>query len=201
MNEDMRQEGETKQVASGAGQKGKTARAIAGMAIVISLLIIVYILALRVASSSSSPAAAPVASAQGKLAPDFKLTLFNGEEKSLAALRGSVVVVNIWASWCGPCRIEAPTLETVWQNYKDRGVAFVGVAVSDTEADARAFIKRFKLTYPNGLDADAAIARAYRVSAVPETIVVSKDGRVAKLFVGPVEQAKLEALLEQLLRT
>jgi cytochrome c biogenesis protein CcmG, thiol:disulfide interchange protein DsbE len=197
----MMQEGETKQVTSGAGQKDKTLRAVAGMALVISLLILVYILALRVASSSSSPASAPVASSQGKLAPDFKLTLFNGEERSLAALRGSVVVINIWASWCGPCRIEAPTLETVWQNYKDRGVAFVGVAVSDTTDDAKAFIRTFKLTYPNGLDTDAAIARAYRVSAVPETIVVSKDGRVAKLFVGPVEQAKLEALLEQLLRT
>jgi cytochrome c biogenesis protein CcmG, thiol:disulfide interchange protein DsbE len=198
----MIQEGETKEVTSGAGQKSKMARAVAGIALVISLLILVYILALRVASSSSSlPSAAPVASSQGKLAPDFKLALFNGEERSLAALRGSVVVVNIWASWCGPCRIEAPTLETVWQNYKDRGVAFLGVAVSDTTDDAKAFIRTFKLTYPNGLDADAAIARAYRVSAVPETIVVSKDGRVAKLFVGPVEQAKLEALLEQLLRT
>jgi cytochrome c biogenesis protein CcmG, thiol:disulfide interchange protein DsbE len=197
----MIQEGETKQVTPGAWQESKTARVVAGMAIVISLLIIVYILALRVASSSSSPSSAPLASSQGKLAPDFTLTLFNGEEKSLAALRGSVVVVNIWASWCGPCRIEAPTLETVWQSYKDRGVAFVGVAVSDTEEDAKSFIKKFKLTYPNGLDADAAIARAYRVSAVPETVVISRDGRVAKLFVGPVDQAKLEALLEQLLRS
>jgi len=197
----MIQEVEEKQVTSGAGQKSKAVRAVAGMALVISLLILVYILALRVASSSSSPAAAPVASSQGKLAPDFKLTLFNGEERSLAGLRGSVVVVNIWASWCGPCRIEAPTLERVWQNYKDKGVAFVGVAVSDTAEDARAFIHTFKLTYPNGLDADAAIARAYRVSAVPETVVISRDGRVAKLFVGPVDQAKLEALLEQLLRS
>ncbi|MGQ0602208.1 MAG: TlpA disulfide reductase family protein, partial [Anaerolineales bacterium] len=85
-------------------------------------------------------------------APDFALTTFDGETLRLSDLRGQVVVINIWASWCVPCRDEAPVLERVWREYRDRDVVFLGVDYADTEREARAFIAEFGLTYPNGPD-------------------------------------------------
>ena len=83
-------------------------------------------------------------------APDFTLNTFEGETIRLSDLRGQVVVINIWASWCVPCRDEAPVLERLWREYRDRGVVFLGVDYADTEREARAFIAEFGLTYPNG---------------------------------------------------
>lgn len=70
------------------------------------------------------------------LAPDFTLSLFDGRQLTLSELRGQVVVINFWASWCGPCRAEAPMMEQVWRRYRDRGVVFVGVAYLDTDKEA-----------------------------------------------------------------
>ena len=86
-------------------------------------------------------------------APDFTLSLFDGGTVTLSQQRGKVVVINVWASWCDPCREEARTLEEVWQQYKGRGdVLFIGVNWSDTEKQARAYIKQYGVTYPNGPD-------------------------------------------------
>lgn len=135
------------------------------------------------------------------LAPSFTLPLFDGGQLSLEELRGKVVVINFWASWCGPCLDEAPILEQVWREYENRGVVFVGVDYVDTEPEARAYIKRFDITYPNGPDLGSKIAQAYRIRGVPETYFVNQDGRLAKNRIGPFSsQAELVAVLEDLLR-
>jgi cytochrome c biogenesis protein CcmG/thiol:disulfide interchange protein DsbE len=85
-------------------------------------------------------------------APDFTLSLFDGGQITLGDLRGQVVVLNVWASWCPPCRDEAPVLERAWRAYRDRGVTFVGVDYMDTEPAALAYIAEFDITYPNGPD-------------------------------------------------
>jgi len=135
----------------------------------------------------------------GGAAPDFTLTLFDGGQLSLSELRGQVVVINFWASWCPPCRDEALVLERAWRSYRDRGVVFVGVDYMDTEPAAQAYIEEFGVTYPNGPDLGTRIAQAYRIKGVPETFFITPQGEVAEVFIGPLSEARLTAILEWLL--
>lgn len=120
----------------------------------------------------------------GRPAPPLTLTLFNGSKMSLQELRGKVVFVNFWASWCPPCREEARELEAAWQRFKDQDIVFVGVDIQDTESAALAFVKEFGLTYPNGRDATGKMAIDYGVWGIPETFFIDPTGRIAYKHVG-----------------
>jgi cytochrome c biogenesis protein CcmG, thiol:disulfide interchange protein DsbE len=174
----------------------KAGRFISFVAVVFFLALLVYALWPELAISRN----APTSWVPGAPAPGFTVPVYGGGELSLAGLRGSVVIVNFWASWCGPCRLEAPTLQQVWQDYQGKGVRFIGVDIQDTPEAARAFTDEFHLTYPNGPDADNSIARAYRITGVPETFLIDKDGRLARQFIGPIDQATVEGMLDQLVR-
>lgn len=132
-------------------------------------------------------------------APPFTLELFDGGQLSLADLRGQVVVMNIWASWCPTCREEAPVLEKVWRAYRDKGVMFVGVDYLDTELKAREYIAEFDITYPNGPDLGGRIYYAYRARGVPETFFIDKEGNIAHTHIGPLNEPTLTGLIEDLL--
>jgi cytochrome c biogenesis protein CcmG/thiol:disulfide interchange protein DsbE len=119
-------------------------------------------------------------------APTFTLNTFDGQKIDLASLRGKVVVINFWASWCIPCRDEAAFFQKTWLQYKDRGVVFLGVDWVDPEPDARAYIKEFGITYLNGPDLGTAIGPLYRLKGVPETYFVGKDGNLAGNSLGPI---------------
>ena len=134
------------------------------------------------------------------IAPQFSIPLYGGGNFSLAEQRGKVVVVNFWASWCIPCREEAPMLERVWKRYKDRGVVFIGVDYVDTETEALKFLKEFGITYPNGPDIGTETSRRYRIQGVPETYFVGKDGILRGNRIGPIDEATLVAKLEELLK-
>jgi len=113
--------------------------------------------------------------------------------------RGKVVMVDFWASWCIPCRQEARALEGLWQEYRDRGVVFVGVAYADTDAEARAFLDEFGITYPNGPDLGTRISQTYRIQGVPEKFFVDKHGQIrAPVVIGPVPEAELRRQIENL---
>ncbi|HKZ55114.1 MAG TPA: TlpA disulfide reductase family protein [Anaerolineales bacterium] len=133
------------------------------------------------------------------MAPDFTITGFDGRTVTLSGLRGQVVIVNFWASWCPPCREEAAYLEQTWRKYQGRGVVFVGVDWVDTEKEALAYIDEFDITYINGPDIGTRIADAYRIQGVPETFFVAKTGELRGVHVGPLYSPQLDEKIEELL--
>ena len=132
-------------------------------------------------------------------APDFTFTHFDGKSFRLSELRGKVVVVNIWASWCEPCKDEAAVLESTWRAYQASGVVLLGVDYVDTEPPARAFMQQYHITYPNGPDLGSNIYRAFRARGVPETYVIDQSGTIARVFVGPVDETQLTRTIAGLL--
>lgn len=133
------------------------------------------------------------------VAPDFSLTTFEGQTVTLGELRGKVVIINFWASWCVPCRQEAAYLESTWRAYKDKGVVFVGVNYVDAEPNARAYLDEFDITYPSGPDPAQKIARTYRIKGVPETFYVDKAGQLRVVQIGPFSPPTLEEKINELL--
>jgi cytochrome c biogenesis protein CcmG/thiol:disulfide interchange protein DsbE len=122
----------------------------------------------------------------GQPAPDFSLTSFDGEQFTLSELKGKVVLINFWASWCKPCEQEASDLEAAWRTYEPRGdVVFLGVDWTDTETNAMEYLSRFDITYPNGPDLGTRISQAYRTTGVPETYIVDRDGNLAYIKISP----------------
>jgi cytochrome c biogenesis protein CcmG/thiol:disulfide interchange protein DsbE len=117
-------------------------------------------------------------------ARSFTLPMFDGTVLRLEDLRGKVVFLNFWASWCPPCRAEARTLEAAWRTYGDRGVVFVGANIQDTEADARAFLEEFSITYPNGMDRRSRVAIDYGLWGLPEAFIIDREGRIVYKHVG-----------------
>jgi cytochrome c biogenesis protein CcmG, thiol:disulfide interchange protein DsbE len=125
----------------------------------------------------------------GQTAPVFTLTTFDGDRIDLGDLHGKVVVINFWASWCKPCEQEAADLEAAWRQYEPGGqVVFLGVDYVDTEPEARAYLSKFDITYPNGPDLGTRISQAYRIRGVPETYVVGPDGKLDFVKIGPFER-------------
>ncbi len=104
----------------------------------------------------------------------------------LSSLRGKAVVLNVWASWCGPCKEEAPFLEQMWRDRRKRDVVVVGLDANDFRADARKFAKRFGLTFPLLYDGPGKTLGGFGVDGFPETFVIDREGRVVEAFAGGV---------------
>jgi len=133
------------------------------------------------------------------MAPNFTITDFDGTTVTLSELRGQVVIINFWASWCPPCREEAAYLEATWRKYEGRGVLFVGVDWVDTEKEALAYIDEFDITYLNGPDIGTRIAQDYNIQGVPETFYVAKNGELRGVHIGPLQSPQLDEKIEELL--
>jgi thiol-disulfide isomerase/thioredoxin len=129
-------------------------------------------------------------------APDFQMPLFDGSVINLSDYRGDVVVLNFWASWCGPCRWEMPAFERMYQEYGDKGVMFVGVAVSDDPADAKAFADEIGVTYPIGADFASRIARVYRPTTMPTTFFIDREGVIQRRLVSVANEGVLRIFLK-----
>ena len=122
-----------------------------------------------------------------------------GDEASLADYRGKVVVLNFWASWCGPCRDESPLLDRWHRRMKDRGGVVLGVDALDVTAKAQAFIDRYDLSYPMLRDGEGASRESYGIIGFPETFVIDRRGGIAAAQRGPVDDAFMRSQVAPLL--
>lgn len=151
-------------------------------------------------STTSGKIPAPQA---GFLSPDFTLTTLNGETIRLFDLRGRVILLNIWASWCPPCRAEMPAMQRVWEEYRAQGVVVLAVNATsqDTLADAQAFVAENGLTFPIPLDTEGEVTRLYRVSSLPTSFFIGADGVIREVVIGgPMAEALLRSRIEELLQ-
>jgi cytochrome c biogenesis protein CcmG/thiol:disulfide interchange protein DsbE len=136
----------------------------------------------------------------GRAAPGFALRTLDGDATvRLSDLRGQVVVINFWASWCVECRVEHPALRAAWQRYGDRGVTVVGIPFQDRLEDSVAYAGDMGGGWPLLADPGAGTALAYGVYGVPETVFVAPDGRVAHRVIGPVSEQDLSRWIVRLL--
>jgi len=137
------------------------------------------------------------ANLMGKPAPDFALKTYDGRTVRLSDYRGKVVLVNFWASWCHECSKEAPAVEAVWEKYRDKGVMVIGPAYMDQPDESMAFVAKYGLTYPVGLDVQGRIYQLYHVKGIPETFVIDRNGVVVGHIIGATTQEVLESEIEK----
>ncbi len=143
----------------------------------------------------------------GQVVDDFTLPLFSGYEYQgagevkLSDLRGKVVVINFWASWCKPCEQEAAELQRAWEQYEPTGeVIFLGVDYVDTEPEARVYLKKFGITFPNGPDLATRISQYFRIKGVPETYFIDRNGVLQYVQVGPFTSlSQIQNIIDPLL--
>jgi cytochrome c biogenesis protein CcmG/thiol:disulfide interchange protein DsbE len=143
----------------------------------------------------------------GDTIPDFTLQFFDGythagkTEVKLSDLRGKVVVINFWASWCKPCEQEAAEMEAAWRAYEPTGkVVFFGADYVDTEPEARGYLKKFDITYPNGPDLGTRISQMFRIKGVPETYFIDQNGKLVFSQIGPFEsEAQIHSIIDPLI--
>lgn len=136
------------------------------------------------------------------MAPELSGETISGDRLDLADLRGNVIVLNVWGSWCAPCRAEAPALKKVSEQTYDLGVRFVGIDTRDNDAAARAFERNYGITYPSFRDPDGKLLLRFNgripLSAVPSTVLIDRDGRIAARVIGATNYTTLSELVKDL---
>ena len=173
---------------------------VVGMLVIVGMLVVLgYLLYQRSQSTVGA----------GEDAPAFSIEVFEhtpldykGEQLKLADLEGQVVVINFWASYCGPCRDEAVLLENLYGEYKEQNVVFLGINTDDIETNALGYLDEYNITYPNAPDKGGRIEDEYRITGIPETFVISKDGKVTWHIPAPITDGgrELRAEIDQALR-
>lgn len=147
------------------------------------------------AGPTATPAPAPVA---GAPAPDFALFDLQGNEVRLSDLRGQVVLVNFWATWCGPCRLEMPAIEAEYQARKGQGLTVLAVDLDEPADDVAAFVEELGLSFTTLLDPGGRVFDLYRVRGYPTSFFVNRDGMVDRQHVGYMAPGQLATYLDQL---
>jgi DsbE subfamily thiol:disulfide oxidoreductase len=136
----------------------------------------------------------------GKPAPDFKLKGLDGNDVKLADLKGQVVLLDFWATWCGPCRASLPHLDEIYQELKDKGLKAYAIDLRENEGPVKSFVENTKLGIPVLLDSDGKVAKSFGVGGIPQTVVIGKDGTIKKIVVGAGTHEQIKAAIEEALK-
>jgi len=142
----------------------------------------------------------------GEVAPNLDLQFFDGyewegrESATLEEMRGNVVILNFWSSWCVECRIEARDMEASWKKYEDDGVIYLGIAHVDVEPRSIEYLEEFGITYPNAPDLGGDGAEEYEITGVPETFIIDQEGIIRHVQLGPMSAAQLDAIIRSLIK-
>ncbi|GAX91836.1 thiol-disulfide oxidoreductase ResA [Effusibacillus lacus] len=175
--------------------KNRTGRALTVGALLLAAIGIIAALLNFTKTDNSSVAA-------GQAAPPFTLSDLNGNKLSLADLKGKVVLLNFWGSWCDPCRQEMPAIQAAYEQYKDKGFVVVGVNIGESKVTAKGFADRYGVTFPVVLDKDREVTlERYKVGPIPSSFFIDKQGNIQYRYEGPMTEGfltnKIQTLLAQ----
>lgn len=165
-----------------------------------------FIMLTRVQPQSSlavqpaAPAAARPAPLVGHPAPDFTLTALDGSTVTLSRLRGKVILLNVWATWCPPCRAEMPTIQAVYDQYRDQGFIVLTINQAEDVRTVAAFLQQNKLSLPTLMDVDNSVGQLYQTTLLPTSFFVDKQGIIRTVYRGPMARSVIAGTVEQLLR-
>ena len=160
----------------------------------------IFVSADRTGTSTAGLIPAPQ---QGFLAPDFELKTTTGETVRLSDLRGQAVLVNLWATWCPPCRAEMPTIEKIYNEYKDDGLVVLAIDMTyqDTFSNIAPFVDEYSLTFPILLDETGGVGSAYQLRSLPSSFFINREGIISEVVIGgPMAEALLRTRVEEILK-
>lgn len=162
---------------------------------------VVWTFLFRISAVQATQAGPPPTPREGFTAPDFTLDLLGGGEVTLSVLRGRPVVLNIWATWCGPCREEMPAIEKVYRSYEELGLVVIGLNLTsqDSERAVSDFVRELDLTFPIALDRDGSVGNRYQLMGLPTTFFIDSQGVIQSVVVGgPMSETLIQSRVEAL---
>lgn len=171
--------------------------------LIVLTLGVVWTFASRPIVNADNSGATPSSPREGFTAPNFTLGLLGGGQVTLSALRGKVVLVNLWASWCPPCRAEMPAIENVYRSFKPKGLEVLAVNLTnqDSETAAAAFIQELGLTFPIPLDRSGEVSARYNLLGLPSSYFIDRKGIIRSVVVGgPMSEVLIQSKVEELLK-